>query len=1198
MRLKLILVTYLIIAGFVGLTFAQNTTLFYDNYTVIPGQPETPIISVFEDSQGFIWYTSINGLYRYDGYNTVNFTHDPYDTTTISSNLVRSVLFEDDSEGLWLVNFSNLYDRFDKATGKVTRYPTNSDNLGDSIVIGVRQGCQDSAGNILGYGYGGEFVKYYIDEGIVEHRFFTPRYPDSSVNHTYTVYKDSKNVIWIGCGAGILIYDEVNDDFDRFVPSNKEEFRFDTLAVYDILEASDGVFWFGTENGLFKYSPLDEKLIRYEDPSTGSDQYFGKVYEFLPEQGNSLWLRKYNGLSKFDINIETFQFFPFDPDDPRYKYLHLVYAELMDKTGRLWLATDNLGLIRISPAESLFKNYYIRSNIDDYLYAGASFYKDSDNILWVGTGYGGLFKLDSNMSLLENYRHDPDNENSLNYLFPYSLFKDEEGILWVGFAGYGLGKLDTRTNEYERILDYDDIENGFALRIYEIFQDRQDIIWFLSTQGLYYIDKGIAGARVEKFPGQEEGNIIAMSYYEDSAGDIWFACPGNGIYCLTLKNRADTTFIHFLNDPNNQESLPTDQVSSVCEDKEGNYWIGTEVGLVNFFPEDSSFKLFDHKSRPDYLSPSNIKRDPSDNLWFICEKGLVQFNPFAPEDQVFSPITIHDGMPFKSIYPWKYYIDNDGFIYCGGRRGSGNGFFTFDPCNLHENKHIPTVILSSFKVRNEDFSMDSIITAIKHIDLKYHQNYFSFEFAALDYVNPERNQYAYMLEGVDEDWIYSGNRRFANYTGVPPGDYVFRVKGSNNDGYWNEEGTSVRLIISPPLWATWYAYLFYGIIILLLLYFLRRYDLKRQRLKKNLEIEQVEAKKLKELDKLKSQFFANISHEFRTPLTLILGPLEKFQKKISDPESEQDLNIMQRNALRLQKLINQLLSLSKIESGQMKLQAWEEDIVSLTKGYVQSFESLAQQQNIQLTYNSDIAFLPLYIDRDKIEKILYNLLSNALKFTGNRGKVDVSLGEAEDFVSLRISDTGAGISEDDLEHIFDRFYRAENSNYQEGTGIGLALAKELVELHHGKIEVESELGTGTTFTVFLPKGKEHLQEDELVKNPEDMISPFQFTLRDEGEFNKDVEDRESASQSIDLLKEDSDPVLLIVEDNEDLRRYIGSYFENEYQLIGAVDGVEGFEKAVENLPDIIISDVMMPNMDGFELGQKLKNDQRTSHIPL
>jgi signal transduction histidine kinase/DNA-binding response OmpR family regulator len=385
-----------------------------------------------------------------------------------------------------------------------------------------------------------------------------------------------------------------------------------------------------------------------------------------------------------------------------------------------------------------------------------------------------------------------------------------------------------------------------------------------------------------------------------------------------------------------------------------------------------------------------------------------------------------------------------------------------------------------------------------------------------------------------------------------------------------------------------------------------RTALKEQKLAHDLEVKQLESDKLKELDKMKSRFFANISHEFRTPLTLILGPLEKLKLKVTDRDSETDLNIMKRNALRLQNLINQLLNLSKLESGKMELKVKEENIVSLTNGYVQSFESLAKQRNIKLEFISEIESIQIYLDRDKFEKILYNLISNAFKHTSSGGLITVQINDSppgmEDSIAISISDTGSGIAKDNLKHIFNRFYQADDSYKadSEGTGIGLALSKELVELHHGRICVESELNMGTTFTLFLPTGKDHFNSEHFISSNEHE-EDYKKALVSVEENNDDLvvepeENMETIPEEL-FQEEDTKPLLLVVEDNEDMRYYIRSNIE-EFQILEAKDGNEGFEKAIKEVPDLIISDVMMPEMDGMELCRKLKADERSSHIPI
>jgi signal transduction histidine kinase/DNA-binding response OmpR family regulator len=505
------------------------------------------------------------------------------------------------------------------------------------------------------------------------------------------------------------------------------------------------------------------------------------------------------------------------------------------------------------------------------------------------------------------------------------------------------------------------------------------------------------------------------------------------------------------------------------------------------------------------------------------------------------------------------------------------------------------------------------------------------------------------MEGVDKDWIYSGNRRFANYTKLGPGEYVFKVRGSNNDGVWNEQGTSVRITINPPWWRTSWAYAIYALLIGTALYVVRRLERHRFQTLNELKMHRFEAEKLRELDEAKSRFFANISHEFRTPLTLILGPVEKMLARAAEKEAKQDLSMIQRNARRLLQLINQLLDLSKLETGRMKLQAKAEDVKSLLKALVLSFASLAERKKITLKYDEPDEAIIAYLDRDKFEKIVANLLSNAFKFTPEGGKISVQLSVNSNQLSanrdwlelvtghwllITVKDTGIGMPADQLTHIFDRFYQVDNSHTREhapldgesqgkralidamyptgheGTGIGLALAKELVELHGGKILVESELLEGSVFTVLLPLGRAHLREEEIVESGDQLpvssdqlpVISDQLPVISEQHRASSIEDQATSNEQLATdtpqRKTGKNPFILLIDDNSDVRRYIRSHFDRDYHIIEAVDGAEGLQKASEKMPDLIISDVMMPKMDGIELCRQVKTDELTSHIPV
>ncbi|MBC8401643.1 MAG: response regulator [Candidatus Marinimicrobia bacterium] len=485
------------------------------------------------------------------------------------------------------------------------------------------------------------------------------------------------------------------------------------------------------------------------------------------------------------------------------------------------------------------------------------------------------------------------------------------------------------------------------------------------------------------------------------------------------------------------------------------------------------------------------------------------------------------------------------------------------------------------------------------IKLSYQQDVFSFEFAALDYQNSMSNQYAYKMEGFNQDWIYTdASNCIASYTNLDPGNYVFHVKGSNNDGLWNEEGTSIRIVITPPWWKTNIAYFGYFLLVVGTFTILYRIRLARLRLQYQVEMDHLEAKRYHEMDELKSRFFANISHEFRTPLTLILGPIDKILSRIKEREWVPDLQLVQKQARRLLQLVSQLLDLSRLEAKRMKLQASQRNIIPLLKVTVLSFTSLADRKKITLTFNSDREIIQVYCEKDIIVKIINNLLSNALKFTAPGGKIEVDVRtrshynlDDEGALVITITDTGIGIAPERIDNIFNRFYQVDSSETREheGAGIGLSLTKELVELHKGDISVESQEGKGTTFTVSLHLGKSHLKPEEIVEDFERAGESFEpSSLLTEPEL---VSEQQSPTSKKGV------PIVLIVEDNTDVRNYIHGYLK-EYRCFEAADGEEGLHLALKKIPDLIVSDIMMPKMDGVEFCKQIKSDERTSHIPV
>lgn len=584
--------------------------------------------------------------------------------------------------------------------------------------------------------------------------------------------------------------------------------------------------------------------------------------------------------------------------------------------------------------------------------------------------------------------------------------------------------------------------------------------------------------------------------------------------------------------------------------------------------------------------------DDNGDLWIVTDNYLLRYNSKTNSFRKFGKA---DGLDMDEFYIHLCCKSTSGKMFFGGNKG----IVTFFPDEIKDNPFPPDVVITNLSLFNrpkEKFEFEKDITELKVVELSYSQNDLHLEFVALHYSYPANNQYKYKLENFDNNWIDAGTQRNATYTNLDPGEYEFKVIASNCDGIWNETGTSIKIIINPPIWATTWAYLLYALLTLALIYFFWKLNLRRIKAKHEYEMSKFEAEKLHEVDEMKSRFFANISHEFRTPLTLILGPAKDIIEKSKDNEAKQNAGLIKRSANRLFGLVNQLLDLSKLEAGKMKLETREIDIIPLLKGLVLSFSSLAERKKITLSFNTTEEKINVYLDRDKIEKIINNLLSNAFKFTPEGGKIDFTVTKQTNTLELRISDSGKGIAKDHLDKIFDRFYQIDRSytREQEGTGIGLALTKELVELHKGKIKVESEEGKGTTFIVRIPLGRDHLKPEEIVGEKTETLVQ---TPKEDFELVTETTNRKEKTD-IDLLLETDKPLLLVVEDNSDVRKYIISHLEENYRIQEAVDGEDGLKEAFNHIPDLIISDVMMPKMDGFELCNKLKTDERTSHIPI
>ncbi|MDH3252525.1 MAG: ATP-binding protein, partial [Ignavibacteria bacterium] len=827
---------------------------------------------------------------------------------------------------------------------------------------------------------------------------------------------------------------------------------------------------------------------------------------------------------------------------------------------------------------------------------------DETGAVWLRTFGNGLFRLD------------PRTRKDIWYpggfgIIP-GLLKNGRRTMWVN-GSQSIDRYDEKTGRFTSFMKRD--------TLVLLLEGRDGSLWFGTGRDqshLVRLDR--ATGTLLHYPRNSSDSAFVkdnciMTLCEDREGIIW--CGS----CLGGMSRFDPRtgeYRRYVASPGDSNSLRNNTVTSILQGEQNRLWIGTNRGLQSFDPASERFTAYPWPEREEDLFIRGMADDGVGNLWLtgsgkrlVCfTKATGTFRTFGPDRGFFLEQTAGIG-----------FDEGSRTMYVGGLNGlKGLASFSPDSLLLADNPDVPRIAITGFNIFGEPAALPSSITSTREIVLPHSDNYLSFTFAVLDFLNPSANRYAYKLEGVDRDWVKAFERRYANYTNLEPGEYVFHVKGSNSAGIWNEAGTSLRIVITPPWWRTVWAYVGYGAAIVLMLYGMRRYDRKRALLKHQLEMKDFEAEKLREVDAMKMRFFANISHEFRTPLTLILGPVGKLLSRAQRADDQEDLHIIRRNGLRLLELINQLLDIAKLDAGRMKIQVQALDLVPYLKGLVFSFASLAERKHIQLEFQPTEESITAYVDRDKVQKIVTNLLYNAFKFTPEGGEIRVGVslagGAIESgldqehpettggFVEIVVSDNGVGIPMEKLEKIFHRFYQADDSHVREheGTGIGLALTKELVEVHHGHISVTSEPGKGSTFRVRLPLGKEHWQEEEIVEDTESAeeravavpVSVVDVSGGEEAKAMKDGNDEPEDTTG------DARPLVLVVEDNADVRSYIRSYLTQQYRVEEAVDGLAGLETAIDHMPDLVVSDIMMPKMDGVELCRKLKTDERTSHIPV
>jgi len=1136
---------------------------------------------------------------------------------------------------LWIGTLGGGLNSFNPETEKFTRYRIDSNNQGSSTGNSITSIYEDKSG-LLWFCIQGRGL-YSLDPATneVHHYSQNPSAPNSlNYNDALRIsgtYEDGKEYIWICTwGSGIYKFDIQRSQWTHYRHDPQEPNSLCDNYIEHIYTDHWGNLWLSSSwNGLDRLDTKTGRFTNYRHDPADPNSLCDNTIDAVWEKDGVLWITTMNGLSRLDIETNEFKSFFHQASDPTSIGQNDLWTIYESKSGLLWMGGWS-GLDIIDFDQKPFATYRQQignsnSLSDNFACTILANRLEENDVLWIGTKDGGLNKINRRTGKYSHYRHDPADPNSLSDDFVFSItecsYKGKK-ILWLGTMA-GLNRFDPQTETFSHFrhnpADTSSISEDI---IHKVYADRKGSIWIgTRMQGLCRFDPLTGKTRRYHHELDETWAIL-----EDSSGFIWHGTVKNGLYKLDPVSDKLTQYVH---NPDNPQSISSNTIRSIHESffKESHVlWIGTNAGLDRFDYQTEQFTHFTRKNGLPNEEIGGILEDKQGNLWLGTGFGLSKLDPHTGRVRNYD---LYDGLQGNQFVRGGAFRSTNGEMFFGGT----NGFTSFFPEQIKDNPHIPDIVLTDFQLFNksvpikqdsvvtaDDYFLPKHISALSQIVLSYNQRVFSFEFTALDFRKPQKNRYAYKMEGVDPEWVYTdASRRFATYTNLDPGEYTFRVKGSNNDGIWNEAGISIKVIITPPWWQTRAAFIFYFVFFIALVAGLWRFQTGRLKMKQAMEMEHFESQKLRDVDRMKSRFFADISHEFRTPLTLIEGPVRQMLSGEFKGNLKEQYRMILRNSGRLLTLISQLLDLSKLESGKLKLKVRNIEIISFTNGLVQVFESMAKREDIRLTLDAGISAQEVYLDVEKYETIINNLLSNAFKATPPGGEIVISLdtppvsplmhkGGIKGGVEISVSNTGPVIPPDQIDHIFDRFYHAENS-YQkdaQGTGIGLALTKELVELHHGTISVESDADAGTIFTLFVPLGKEHLKEDEIIEEvgTAGLIPGTGKEIVPDGSAEEDKRYKISDTRELTDSKNQSAvsglnfPRLLIVEDNADLRQYIIQHMDHHFSIFEAENGQDGLNTALKEMPDLIISDVMMPVMDGYAFCEKIKSDERTSHIPV
>jgi len=1150
-----------------------KTISFFSNLSMRDGLPSNIIASIAQDQHDFIWVATGSGLARYDGYKFRVFKKTEL-SNSLPSNELSTLLA--DGEHIWVGTWNGLC-KINIKTFEITRI-----NLGEPAAIRALFKGKDNA---LWVGTGNGLIRY--DPTSQQYQVYNNQQNGLSHNTVRTIHEDHHGTLWVGTYDQLNILPKGKDQFITIPLPQKNIPGIKNHLILDIQVQKahpDSMLWVGTETGLFQVNIASRKAERYNGQGRFSNDVIKCIFT---DQNNHLWLGTDFGLNIFDPEYETNTVHFHNPQLPYSIANNVIWQIFEDRSGVLWLVTSN-GLSRINQYGSFYEYQEISHTVEDQLIGNQvkTILIDSKGIYWLGT-QDGVIRINPESGTKKVFDINSKHRLLLNNVF--ALEEDLYGHIWIGSAG-GINIWDEANEQMHAITANQ--HNGLSSNYIGKFTKGADGAFWVSAWegGLYKVDGNLQTLEELLFrpiPDLEAG----------SAKNVF----GNGALWVIEYDelfRADTASLTKEHISTFSEASGKQTIYSVYFSKKGHLWAGTLNGLVQYIPEENRSVFHQVVTGSDEIV-SSIIEDEAGNIWSTTNTSLQKLSPPTGEIEHYP---LDKDLPLKSFYYGCAARAQNGEIIFGG----DNGYIRFAPGKAHPNLFDPKVYITAIEINNRSVGINDQIDGevllqrdvafTQALTLEYEQRSVTFEFSSLHFWQPAMNVFAYKLEGLDEEWNYvSGLKNFAVYSNLPAGKYTFKVKGSNNYGVESTHMASLGLTVKPPLLLSTGFFVLYVILGSLAIFYSLRFYSSRVHLRNELRIIRMEKEHAEEIEQTKEQFFTNISHELRTPISLILPPIHEIQKKGHlDTQSTKLIALAEKNSVRLLRLVNQILDFNKLENETLQIKVAPVDLVKFCQEVFVLFTDQAERQQIHFSFESSHDEHRVWVDAEKIETVLFNLLSNAFKFTHAGGSITLQLRILEDSppfkegaFEFRVSDTGVGISEADKTRVFERFYQTKAGRKMDAsTGIGLTLAAEYVDLHHGTITVESALGVGTTFTVQLPLGKTHF--------PIDSVQDEEINLR----ATRSLYAHQEGAKPYHLDLDSDKPMVLIIEDNTDIIDFIRTSLGHKFNFVVAQNGEEGLQKANNFMPEVIISDIMMPVMDGLTLCEKVKENPKTSHITI